>query len=153
MIRKATEKDLCRIAEIIVFNNRVNYYPIFGDIRFSFGECNVLKIIDMLGNDEKFMSGCYVFDDEVIKGMVSVSDGEILKLYVDTFFQNRGIGSKLTDFAVDTLVADNLWALRKNEGALRFYRRHGFIPNGDEKLEEGTSEHLIQLIKSYDTEK
>ena len=29
MIRKATEEDLSRIAEIFVFNNRINYFPIF----------------------------------------------------------------------------------------------------------------------------
>lgn len=30
-IRKASEKDLCRIAEIEVFNYRMNFYPIFGN--------------------------------------------------------------------------------------------------------------------------
>ena len=35
-IRKATKKDLSRIAEIYVFNNRMNYWPIFKDDGFSF---------------------------------------------------------------------------------------------------------------------
>ena len=37
-IRKAEIKDLSRIAEIFVFNNRINYFPIFKDESFSFGE-------------------------------------------------------------------------------------------------------------------
>ena len=29
-IRRAKKEDLSRIAEILVYNNRVNYFPIFG---------------------------------------------------------------------------------------------------------------------------
>ena len=36
-IRPATPADASRIAEIIVFNNRLNYFPIFRDEGFSFG--------------------------------------------------------------------------------------------------------------------
>ena len=38
MIRKAKKEDLSRIAEIFVFNNRINYFPIFQDAGYSFGE-------------------------------------------------------------------------------------------------------------------
>ena len=34
-IRKAERKDLSRIAEIFVFNNRTNFFPIFKDPEFS----------------------------------------------------------------------------------------------------------------------
>ncbi|WP_243280431.1 hypothetical protein [Clostridium sp. 1001271B_151109_B4] len=47
-IRKATKKDLSRIAEIYVFNNRVNYWPIFKDGLISIIICiyvNYLSII------------------------------------------------------------------------------------------------------------
>ena len=30
-IRQAEEKDVSRIAEILVYNNRVNFFPIFKD--------------------------------------------------------------------------------------------------------------------------
>ena len=45
MIRAVRKDDLCRLAEIIVFNNRINYYPIFQDIEYSFGEYNVLSVM------------------------------------------------------------------------------------------------------------
>lgn len=35
-IRIATASDLSRIAEIYVFNNRINYLPIFKDVEYSF---------------------------------------------------------------------------------------------------------------------
>ena len=45
-IRKATEEDLSRIAEIFVFNNRINYFPIFKQEDFSFGELQVVSLIE-----------------------------------------------------------------------------------------------------------
>ena len=38
MIRKATIKDISRIAEILVFVKRMNYRSIFNDDSVSFGE-------------------------------------------------------------------------------------------------------------------
>jgi putative acetyltransferase len=35
--------------------------------------------------------------------------------------------------------------LEKNEKAIRFYERHGFIRTGEKKPEEGTTEYLILL--------
>lgn len=45
-IRKAKEKDLSRIAEIFICNNRINYFPIFKDESYSFGELQVVSFID-----------------------------------------------------------------------------------------------------------
>ena len=45
-IRKASQNDLSRIAEIFVFNNRVNYFPIFKDEEFSFGELQVVSLVN-----------------------------------------------------------------------------------------------------------
>lgn len=45
-IRKAELSDLSRIAEIYVFNNRINFHPIFKDDEFSFGELQVMTMVD-----------------------------------------------------------------------------------------------------------
>ena len=45
-IRKAIIDDLSRVAEIYVFNNRINYFPIFKDESFSFGELQVVSLVD-----------------------------------------------------------------------------------------------------------
>ena len=70
---------------------------------------------------------------------------ELAKLYVDPFFQRQGIGARLLDWAVRACGARTLWALEKNEGALRFYARHGFALTGEWKYEEGTTERLVRL--------
>ena len=46
LIRKATLNDLSRVAEIFVFNNRINYFPIFEDEKYSFGELQVISVIE-----------------------------------------------------------------------------------------------------------
>lgn len=45
-IRKAEKRDLSRVAEIFVFNNRINYFPIFKDAAYSFGTLQVVSEID-----------------------------------------------------------------------------------------------------------
>ena len=69
-IRKAERKDLSRIAEIFVFNNRVNYFPIFQDEGFSFGELQVVPLIENYFQKEEILNSIYVFEDGVIKGFI-----------------------------------------------------------------------------------
>ena len=45
-IRKAMIPDLSRVAEIYVFNNRINYFPIFKEAGFSFGKLQVVSLIE-----------------------------------------------------------------------------------------------------------
>ena len=48
IIRKAEAKDLCRIAEILVFSKRLNYRPIFHNDEYSFGELQVVNVMKPL---------------------------------------------------------------------------------------------------------
>lgn len=146
-IRNATEADASRIAEILVFNNRVNFWPIFGDAQYSFGELQVVPIAKEFAENKEKRNHTYVFDDGLVKGMLQVSHGEIIKLYVDPFFQSSGIGARLIEFAVGEKDARFLWALEKNTRAIAFYQRHGFAPTDERRLEEGTTEYLVKLIK------
>ena len=144
-IRQATADDASRIAEIIVFNNRINFFPIFGDESFSFGEVQVIPLAKKYLADPERLRRVWVYDDGVVKGLTVVKGAEIDKLYVEPSFQGRGIGAKLLHFAVSRLGATCLWALEKNEGALRFYARHGFMPTGARRPETGTPEYLVEL--------
>lgn len=145
MIRKAKINDLSRIAEIYIFNNRVNYFPLFKDEEYSFGQLQVVSFVHHYLSKEEILKSLFVFDDGIIKGFFQISGTEILKLYVDTFFQSKGIGHELINYAVQELQADHLWALEKNTRAISFYQRHGFHLTGQKTLEEGTTEYLVQL--------
>lgn len=144
-IRKAETRDLSRIAEIFVFNNRINYYPIFGDAQYSFGELQVLSVTDSCFGKAEILKNLYVFDDGIVKGFIQMDGTEIVKLYADPFFQSHGVGKALIEFAVSRFGANHLWALEKNARAIAFYGRHGFLPTGKRKFEEGTTEYLVEL--------
>lgn len=146
MIRKAEKRDLSRIAEIFVFNNRINYFPIFKDAAYSFGTLQVVPAVDnYFGKAETFGNLFVAEDDGIIKGFIEIRKTEIVKLYVEPFFQSCGTGGELIEFALQNFQADFLWALEKNTRAISFYRRHGFFPTGARKHEEGTKEYIVEL--------
>ena len=144
-IRKAIINDLSRVAEIYVFNNRINYFPIFKDEEFSFGELQVVSLVDNYLKRDEIRRNIYVLDDGLIKGFLQMNETEICKLYVDACFQSKGIGNELIEYAVKELHAKHLWALEKNIRAISFYQRHGFHLTGQKKFEEDTTEYLVKL--------
>ena len=144
MIRKAKSDDLNRIAEIEVFNYRLKFYPIFLDEEFYFGELQVPNVARRYSDS---LEDIRVWDDGVVKGFILVQDGEVRKLFVEPVLQGQGIGARLLEYAVEHLGAKTLWALEKNEGAIRFYQRHGFLLTDEKQLEDGTSEYLVRMEK------
>ncbi|MEG0239300.1 MAG: GNAT family N-acetyltransferase [Anaerorhabdus sp.] len=144
-IREAKIEDLSRIAEIYVFNNRMNYFPIFKDEDFSFGELQVVSLVDNYFIKDEIIKNLYVFDNGLIKGFIQMNNIEICKIYVDTFFQSEGIGNELIEYAIKVHHANHLWALEKNIRAISFYQRHGFYLTGEKKFEEGTTEYIVKL--------
>ena len=136
MIRHAENGDISRIAEMIVYNYRINFYPFFQNDPFYFGELNVLDIAaEFAPGTQRFLES-YVYDDGVVKGFVQVGDGEIKKLYVEPSFQSQGIGAALLQFAVNECGGKWLWVLAHNSRGKAFYERNGFILTGEEIIED-----------------
>lgn len=145
MIRKATKDDCVRIAEIEVFNYRLNFYPIFREDEFYFDELQVPKRMEAF---KEVIETIWVYDDGVVKGFIQVDGQEIKKLFVEPVLQGNAIGAELLNFAVAVCNADHLWALEKNLRAIRFYERHGFCVTPEKKLEEDTTEYLVRMERT-----
>ena len=139
--------DLPRIAEIEVFNYRLNFYPIFRSDEFYFAEMTVQKLMHLRAD---FIPDILVYDDGVVKGFIHLNGDEVRRLYVEPVLQGRGIGAALLEYAIHEKHVTRLWTLEKNERAIAFYARHGFSPNGERKPEEGTEEYLIRLERKCD---
>ncbi len=146
MIRHATIDDASRIAEILVFTKRMNYRRIFRNDRVSFGEIQVYPLAKSFIEEPGRLTGFWVYDDEFVKGVVHIEGKEIRELYVDTFFESQGIGSRLIDFAVEQ-GCEFLWVLEKNDAAIRFYRRHGFELTDERKFQGDTTEYIVKMIR------
>jgi ribosomal protein S18 acetylase RimI-like enzyme len=65
-------------------------------------------------------------DEGRIVGWASLTDGSLEHIYVDPEVQDRGIGSTILAKVMELMPAGfSLWTFQKNEGARRFYDRHG----------------------------
>ena len=147
MIRKATIKDISRIAEILVFVKRMNYRSIFHDDSVSFGEIQVLPVAEEYSAPE-ILNNIWVYEAEgIVKGLIRIVDKEIVELYVEQFFQGQGIGAELIEFAKSEHDANCLWVLEKNTSAIRFYKAHGFNVTDTKQLEEGTPEYKVRMVR------
>ena len=144
-IRKAVTQDASRLAEILIFTKRMNYRKIFQDDKVSFGEMQVFPLAQEYISNPERLTNIWVYDDEFVKGMVHIEGKEVIELYVDSFFQNKGIGTKLMEFAIRTFDVSYLFVLEKNSNAIRFYQRHGFSLTQERLLEEGTTEYIVKM--------
>ena len=132
MIRPAVPADASRLAEIQIFAKRTAFRSVFQNV---------------------------VWDDGIVKAMTRWDKSrenclhwELKELYVDPFFQHQGLGlSLLKAFLSSAKQAGmrtvSLWVLEKNPAARSLYSRCGFAPDGSRKLQEGTSEYLLQYTK------
>lgn len=144
-VRQAEAGDVSRIAEIFVFVRREKFFPIFQYEPYSFGEMQVLPAAREYLDSPGRLENVLVYDDGIVRGFLEMDGSEIKHLYVDSFFQGRGIGGALLEQALRERGASWLWALEKNPGAIRFYKRHGFSLTGEKVLEEGTEEYLLRM--------
>lgn len=145
MIRHATIADASRIAEILIFSKRMNYRKIFQNDKVSFGEMQVYPLAKKYIDNPDELDGIWVYDDEFVKGVMHHDGNQIVELYVDSFFENQGIGSKLIKYAIEQLDCDFLWVLERNKKAIRFYQRHGFTITEEKQYEEGTTERIVKM--------
>lgn len=83
---------------------------------------------------------------------VQPGDLELKRLYLDAAVQNQGWGSRLFDAAMGWMHAnhpDAIWigVFSQNEGAQRFYARHGFDKVGDYLYPVGETRDLEFILR------
>ena len=151
MLRKAEQKDIPRIAEIIIFTKRVTYRPIFNNDHVSF---NVMQVMSEAEGYAKShgLDDLYVYDDGIVKAIVKywLKDGEIeiSDFYVDWFFQHLGLGTKILDEIFAQGYPVSLYVLDKNEKAIKFYEKYGFSYCNEKKEFENSGFFMLKYAKN-----
>ena len=143
-IRQAKINDLVRIAEIFVFNYRLNFYPIFQEDIFYFEELTVFNMVESFAKE---LDSIWVYDDGVVKGFIQIEKREVKRLFVEPVLQGKAIGTELLEYGIVEMDANHLWALEKNIKAIAFYQRHGFDTTNEKKYEKDTTEVLVRMEK------
>ena len=141
-IRQATIDDLVRIAEIFVFNYRLNFYPIFQEDTFYFEELTVFNMVESFAKE---LDSIWVYDDGVVKGFIQIEKREVRRLFVEPTLQGKFIGTDLLEYGIAEKDVNSLWVLEKNIKAIVFYKRHGFDTTNEKKYEEDTIEFLVRM--------
>ena len=143
-IRQAKINDLVRIAEIFVFNYRLNFYLIFQEDTFYFEELTVFNMVESFAKE---LDSIWVYDDGVVKGFIQIEKREVKRLFVEPVLQWKAIGTELLEYGIAERDANHLWAFEKNKKAIAFYKRHGFDTTNEKKYEEDTTEFLVRMEK------
>ena len=141
-IRQATVDDLVRIAEIFVFNHRLNFYPIFQKDTFYFEDLTVFNMVEIFAKE---LDSIWVYDDGVVKGFIQIEKREVRRLFVEPTLQGKSIGADLLEYGIAEKDVDFLWVLEKNVKAIVFYKKHGFDTTNKKKYEEDTIEFLVRM--------
>jgi ribosomal protein S18 acetylase RimI-like enzyme len=118
VIRRATSDDTSAISDVFVrTRDEMTYLPRIPE-----------HVRPLLGGLFVERAELWVVHEEGrVVGFAGVSGSELTHLYIDPSAQDRGVGSALLDH-VKGLCPDRLelWVFQENEGARRFYERHGF---------------------------
>jgi GNAT superfamily N-acetyltransferase len=118
MIRRATPDDAPAISDLFVrARDQMTYLPRIPE-----------HVRPLLGGWFLERAELWVAEEGGrVVGFAGVSGSELTHLYTDPSAQNRGVGRALLDH-VKSLRPERLelWVFQKNEGARRFYERHGF---------------------------
>ncbi len=120
MIRKSTEKDYKKLADLWLDSSRQGHYFI------SSGHWE--KLADKIWKHYLPQAQTFVFEDKHrIKGFISLPDDNYIgALFVHPLFQQQKIGTKLLLYARRKRPNIQLKVFAKNAGALKFYQKHGF---------------------------
>jgi GNAT superfamily N-acetyltransferase len=132
MIRRATSDDAAAISGVFVrARDEMRYLPRIPE-----------EHRPLLGG--RFLERAEIWVEEHgghVVGFVGLREDEVSHLYVEPGQQGRGIGTGLLDHA-KSLRPDRLelWVFQKNDGARRFYERHGFrlvrLTDGADNMEK-----------------
>jgi len=130
VIRRATEQDVDAIVGIFErIVATMTYLPVVHTHEEHL-EWFGARLVDREG---------WVWDDGDVRGYMLLADEELMHLYLDVGWTGRGIGTTLLERA-KSLRPDGftLWTFQKNEGARRFYERHGLeaVEFGDGSFNE-----------------
>jgi GNAT superfamily N-acetyltransferase len=117
VIRRATRDDAAAVSRVFVAaRDEMTYLPRIDE------EHRPLLGGWFIDRDE-----IWVAEDGEIVGFLGLKDDVVTHLYVEPASQSRGIGSALLGHAKSLRPKRlELWVFQKNDGARRFYERHGF---------------------------
>lgn len=87
------------------------------------------------------------------RAVVTAGEGVVHSLYVAPAAQGGGVGTALLDgvsrdFARQGVSTARLWVFVANRAGVAFYRAHGWLPDGQVRVEDDFGEPELRLVKA-----
>jgi GNAT superfamily N-acetyltransferase len=152
-VREARAEDARAMARVHVESWRETYRGLMADA--------VLDDAEFLRKRERFWQAALT-DEQYAQNRAAVAehDGEVIGIamagpqdqsdnncvanlhliYVLATYHGSGAGLALLKAVLDAEASASLWVVDPNPRAQSFYRKHGFRPDGNRRLEDGVSE-------------
>lgn len=136
MIREFRDSDLLEVMDIWLSGNSEAH----SFIPLSFFEERFEETASAICDAE-----VYVFDDGEVRGFIGLDKSYVAGLFVRGNSRGMGIGRHLISHAVSLKGSLSVHVFSKNEGAMRFYLKNGFLPvSSSENEDTGESEVLLR---------
>jgi ribosomal protein S18 acetylase RimI-like enzyme len=121
LIRRSEPGDAPQVADLFLASFAARYdFP----LAHTPDEVRGWVADDLLPTTETWVA---IGDEGTPVGFLSLREGFLEQLYVAPGWTGRGIGSRLVELAKERRPAGlDLFTFQVNEGARRFYERHGF---------------------------
>lgn len=142
MIRKSNDKDINKIMEIWKESTIKAHY--FINKEYWENNYNTVK------NEYIPISDTFVYEDgQEIKGFISIINKSFIgALFINSNYQNLGIGSKLLDYATKEYKNLSLAVYKDNKKAVVFYNKKGFnIVKEQINEDSGFKEYIMEYGK------
>ena len=139
MIRKFEETDLNCIMRIWIETN-ISAHDFIDD---KYWHSNYDQVRQMIPQ-----STIYVYEEDSIRGFIGLSGNYLAGLFVEAESQSKGIGRALLDHVKGLSKELILHVYKKNERAVRFYTREGFLIEG-EQIDPNTNETELIMKWTY----
>ena len=137
MIRKLNSFDIDDVMDIWLKTNMETHHFITAD----YWKSNYEFVKSAILNAE-----VYVYEsDGCIRAFIGLIDNYIAGLFVEHQFQSTGIGSKLLSYAQMIRPILTLNVYEKNDKAVAFYKKHGFVVQTKE-IETDTNHTEYKMI-------
>lgn len=137
MIRKFSQNDTDRIMQIWLDGNIEAHAFVPRD----YWKSNIPAVREQL-----LLAEIYVYEmNEMIQGFVGMQGDYLAGIFVDSDVRSMGIGKKLLDYIKSIHPAFSLHVYQKNERAVAFYRREGFVVISED-LEKDTGNMEYTMI-------
>lgn len=137
MIREFEKTDLEEVAKIWLDTNMKAH----DFVPAQYWQNHFQMVKEMLVQAEIYV----VEKDSGIQGFIGLNEEYIEGIFVSEEAQSQGIGKSLLDFVKERKKSLRLSVYEKNERAVRFYQREGFVIR-EGKLDESTGEKEYVMV-------